>query len=246
MKTKKFYDCDFHIHTCLSPCADITMVPGVVSERLTKLGIDWISITDHNTCGNVRSFKNILEKKGIKVIPGIEVQSLEDVHILGYFSSVEVAEEYSKWLEGKMKKINLDPEKFGYQLYVNENDEYYSMEENWLGQPVNLSIDNVFKSIHGFGGIAVFAHIERKMGVLYQMGFIPEMKTKPVIEISFKKTLSEYDFARRFQCIHSSDAHNIDMLKPTMNIFTSSRTFTNFTNSIMNRGQEDRVKIIWD
>ncbi len=222
------------------------MVPKTVSKRLSELGIDWVSITDHNTCGNVRAFKNTLEKNGIKVIPGIEIQSLEDVHILGYFSSVDIAEEYSKWLEGKMKKINLDPEKFGYQLYTNENDEYYSMEANWLGQPVNLSIDKVFSSIHDFGGIAAFAHIERKMGVLYQMGFIPKMKTKPVIEISFKKTISEYDFIRDFQYIHSSDAHNIDMLKPTMNIATNSRTFTNFTNSIMDNSQEDRVKIIWD
>lgn len=222
------------------------MIPKAVAKRLTELGIGWVSITDHNTCGNVRAFKNTLEKNGIKVIPGIEIQSLEDVHILGYFNSVDIAEEYSKWLEGKMKKINLDPEKFGYQLYTNENDEYYSMEENWLGQPVNLSIDRVFSSIYDFGGIAAFAHIERQMGVLYQMGFIPKMKTKPIIEIAFKKTVSKYDFIRDFHYIHSSDAHNIDMLKPTMNIATNGRTFTNFANSITNNNQEDRVKIIWD
>ncbi|MFO7881812.1 MAG: PHP domain-containing protein [Kosmotogaceae bacterium] len=246
MIAKKYYDCDFHIHTCLSPCADITMVPGTVGERLSELGIDWVAITDHNTCGNVRVFQNALNKKGINVIPGIEVQSLEDVHILGYFNSVDIAEEYSKWLENKMKKVTLDPDKFGYQLYVNENDEFYSIQEIWLGQPVNLNINDVFSSIQAFNGIAAFAHIERKMGVWYQMGFIPEMKAKPVIEISFKNTLSEHDFVRNYPIIHSSDAHNIDMLKPTMKISTSSRNYNNFKNSIINNNPENRVKIIWD
>ncbi len=243
---RKYFDCDFHIHTCLSPCADISMVPGAVGKKLSELGINWIAITDHNSCGNVRVFKNALKKRGIEVIPGIEVQSLEDVHILGYFSSVDLAEDYSRWLEKKMKKVFVDPEKFGYQLYVDEDDEYYEMEDIWLGQPVNLNISEVFSSIDEFGGIAAFAHIERKMGVLFQMGFIPEMQIKPIIEVTFKKTMLENDFVKNYPVIHSSDAHSIKMLKPTLRIDTNKRTYNNFKTIIKNNYSGDKVKIIWD
>ncbi|HOO76040.1 MAG TPA: PHP domain-containing protein, partial [Tepiditoga sp.] len=71
------FRCNFHNHTVLSPCADLTMTTENYINFLTKSSLDWISITDHNSSANVRNYKKIIEENsGIKVIPGIEVQSI--------------------------------------------------------------------------------------------------------------------------------------------------------------------------
>jgi hypothetical protein len=84
------------------------------------------------------------------------------------------------------------------------------------------------------------------MGVLFQMGFIPEMQIKPIIEVTFKKTMLENNFVKNYPVIHSSDAHSIKMLKPTLKIDTNKRTYNNFKTIIKNNYSRDKVKIIWD
>ena len=54
MTVRKNYRCDLHIHSCLSPCADLLMTPGNIIREALRVGLDCIAITDHNTAGNVR------------------------------------------------------------------------------------------------------------------------------------------------------------------------------------------------
>lgn len=241
----KKFSCDFHVHTCLSPCADITMTPVAVAETLTEKGIDWIAITDHNTAGNVRAFAKALALRGIRTIPGIEVHTAEDVHLLAYFPDAEAAEDYSDWLYDRIPAISIDPEKFGYQLYVNENDEFIGMEEKWLGQPANVKIQEAVEEILKRGGIFAFAHAERKMGILYQLGFIPPMSDPLLVEIVFKKTIQGLPSNVAINCLHSSDAHSLNMLKPSIVVECERRTFFFFKKSLLT-DYETRVRINWD
>ncbi|OAA25541.1 PHP domain-containing protein [Kosmotoga sp. DU53] len=240
----KKFSCDFHVHTCLSPCADITMTPRAVAEVLTEKGIDWIAVTDHNSAGNVRTFMKALTLQGIKVIPGIEVHTAEDVHLLAYFPDAETAEDYSSWLYDKIPDISIDPEKFGYQLFVNENDEFIGMEEKWLGQPANVKIHEAIQEILKRKGIFAFAHAERRMGILYQLGFIPPVANPVLVEVAFKKTLYEFPSNVAINCLHSSDAHSLNMLKPSMVVECERRTFEAFKKSLL-IDYEARVRINW-
>ncbi|RMD59308.1 MAG: PHP domain-containing protein, partial [Nitrospirae bacterium] len=43
---------DLHVHTCLSPCADIDMSPLRIIEKAKSKSIDIIGITDHNSSEN--------------------------------------------------------------------------------------------------------------------------------------------------------------------------------------------------
>lgn len=241
----KRYSCDFHIHSCLSPCAEITMTPATVAELLKERGVDWISITDHNTAGNVRAFSEVLGRSGIKVIPGIEVHTVEDVHVLGFFPDIDTAESYSQWLYSKIPEIHVDPDIFGYQLYIDENDEFIGMEEKWLGQPTSLKIRDVAASIRDSNGIFTFAHIERRMGIIYQLGFIPVLSMPTIIEVAFKNTVSHIPEIADLAMIHSSDAHSPEMLGPRMEIFAQTRNLSEFKNTIEHHRNE-RVKILWD
>ncbi|BBJ27953.1 PHP domain-containing protein [Athalassotoga saccharophila] len=213
---------DFHVHTCLSPCADITMVPNEMAKRFFHHGIEWVGIKDHNTCGNLKVFEKVFSKYGIKILPGIEIQSIEEVHVLGYFESVEVSQEFSKIIYSHLPDIKNDPEHFGYQLFVNEEDHFTGMEDRILASSTDLHLDELFKLIKAFNGLFVYAHVERTFGVLKQLGFIPDNPPYDALEavgkIKSDKTV-----------LKSSDAHSLDQIgTSTVKVGVDHRTFEEF------------------
>ncbi|ONN27198.1 phosphotransferase [Thermosipho affectus] len=229
--------CDLHIHTCLSPCADITMVPGEVLKRAP----DVVAICDHNIGGNVKSFRDVFQRCGKLVVPGIEVQTIEDVHILGYFFDILSLETFSLIVKKHLPKVNYDPERFGYQLYVNEKDEFTGVEETPLGFPTDLSLEKVISLILKFEGIPVYAHIGRKFGILYQLGVFPRLSVN-ICEVTNKE---ELDIARKngFVAISSSDAHFLEQIGERYSIIDCEiKTVKSVLLSIV----EGKVKTIWD
>ena len=239
---KRFY-CDFHIHTCLSPCADITMVPNVVGEKLQEVGIDWIAIVDHNSTKNVRVFKNTLKKYGIEVLPGIEVQTLEEVHVLGYFENIESAESFGDFIHSNLPDFEIDEEHFGYQLLVNERDEYIARELKNLSFPVNLTLEQVVKELKKFNAIVAYAHIYREFGIVYQLGLIPESLKVDAIEISNFRKHNTINLDNSLPIIVSSDAHNLDsIVKPRMIVECESRSYVELLKAL--KGLDGRRLII--
>ncbi|KUJ91089.1 MAG: phosphotransferase domain-containing protein [Thermoanaerobacter thermocopriae] len=89
---------DLHIHTALSPCASDEMTPNNIINMALIKGLDVIGITDHNSARNVKAVYNLGLKKGLIVVPGIEVQTREEVHILCYFYSVDECVKFRKLL----------------------------------------------------------------------------------------------------------------------------------------------------
>ena len=88
----KAYRADLHIHTILSPCTELTeMSPHAIVERALQIGLDCIAVCDHNSCENVATIRNISRDTGLVVVPGIEITSQEEVHILGLFDSEDRA-----------------------------------------------------------------------------------------------------------------------------------------------------------
>ena len=78
---------DFHIHTYYS---DGVFSPEKIVDLAVEAGLEVISLTDHDNVLSYEVAKNYISSKnlGIKLIPGIEVNTLYkdyEVHILGYF-----------------------------------------------------------------------------------------------------------------------------------------------------------------
>ncbi len=220
---------DFHIHTCLSPCADITMVPGAMASAFEKAGTEWVAITDHNSCGNVEVFEKVLGVHGIKSIPGIEVQTIEEVHVLVYLKSTKIAMDFSNEIRRHLPNVENDPEHFGYQLFVDENDNFIGMESAMLSASTDLTIDDLWQMVKRYDGLFVYAHIDRMFGVVKQLGFIPEYPPFDAVE-------AKGDVKVNCTILRSSDAHALSQIgKPKMRIKARSRTFDEFRKALIGK-----------
>nr|WP_258367147.1 MULTISPECIES: hypothetical protein [unclassified Mesotoga] len=162
---------------------------------------------------------------------------------MAYFPEVSLAEAYSDWIrKERLAHISVDPEISGYQLFVDDNDSFTGMEEIWLGQPTTLGISETLETVRDNGGVSVMAHIDRKMGLITQLGVIPEEYREVPMEISFRRTLFEGIESRNI--LHSSDAHSLNVIAPTVSLSANTRSFEEFRSAIFSFGRT--LKIIWD
>jgi predicted metal-dependent phosphoesterase TrpH len=75
---------DLHMHTTAS---DGRLTPVELVARASAAGLTTISVTDHDTVAAIDEVTMAAKEKGIRVIPGIEITSVDsgrDVHMLGY------------------------------------------------------------------------------------------------------------------------------------------------------------------
>ncbi|MBI5188431.1 MAG: PHP domain-containing protein, partial [Nitrospirae bacterium] len=165
---------DLHIHTCLSPCADLLITPYRIVEKAASLGLNIIAICDHNSAENVEVAKRVAKEKGINAISGIEITSSEEVHILGLFGDIEDALKMQDIVYENLQLGENDEEVFGMQVIVNEKDEVLDFNKRLLIGATRLSVNKIVETIHSLGGLAIAAHIDREgFGIIGQLGFIP-------------------------------------------------------------------------
>lgn len=237
------FKADFHIHSCLSPCADITMTPNQVARRLVENHIDWAALTDHNSTRNLDVFERVFRRAGIAFLPGMEVQTLEDVHVLAFFKDVDTALEVGNEIEKNLPNIEIDPEKAGYQLLVDIDDEFTDMLLKPFGFPTRLPLERLLGIVDRAGGLAVYAHIDKAMGVIEQLGFIPEQPSDMACELYMPSKYPQYErqISNR-TVLSSSDSHNLDSLRTAkMVIRCESRTFSELVKAIR---KEDGREVI--
>ena len=118
---KVFY-CDLHIHTCLSPCADLNMHPQALVEKALEAKLDIIAICDHNSSENVPYVIKAAKGKNIKILPGMEITTSEEVHLIAIFNSLSDLAKLQVLVYDHLAGIN-DEQKFGVQAIVNEKGE---------------------------------------------------------------------------------------------------------------------------
>lgn len=206
------YCYDFHIHSCLSPCGDADMTPNNIINMAKLKGLDVIALTDHNSCGNCRAAVKVGEREGLLVIPGMELCTSEDVHVVCLFETVEGAEAFGSDVYSKLPKIKNKPEIFGEQLIVDENDGIRDKEDILLINAARISVDQAVSLTEKYGGAAFPAHIDKTSnGIIEMLGGIPPEASFAAAEIS---TGCKKDHPARFLINHNglktlidSDAH---------------------------------------
>ncbi len=201
---------DLHIHSALSPCGDNDMTPNNIVNMSIIKGLDVIAVTDHNTAMNVRSVMKVAEDN-LLVIPGIEMTTAEEVHVVAYFPTIESAEEMSALVKQGLPPIKNQADIFGHQYYMDEEDNIIGEEEILLVTATSMDIYDVFLKVRELGGICVPAHIDRtSYSVLSNLGFMPPDLYVPTVEIT-KNSLEKYkkDY-NGYNIITSSDAHYLE------------------------------------
>ncbi|MHB8070824.1 MAG: PHP domain-containing protein [Candidatus Cryosericum sp.] len=207
---------DLHLHSCLSPCADITMLPGEIAVRLSARGVRIASLTDHNSACNAYAFCRVFEKAGILFVPGIEVTTSEEVHVLCYFEDLPSLWSFSRKLLSSYPRVVNDPDHFGYELVCNERDEFVGQFPFLLSMANLLSLDDLRGLVDAFEGVAVPSHMDRRYGLLYQLGIVTEDMAFPTYEVAHKVNMAKVaaQLPGMPQFVSNSDAHNLDSISP--------------------------------
>ena len=100
---------DLHIHSCLSPCGSLDSSPANIVQAAIERGLDIIAIADHNSLLHCKITSEIAKKNGLHLIYGTEVNTSEEVHALALFGDETSADEFQKFLESNLTKIENDP-----------------------------------------------------------------------------------------------------------------------------------------
>ncbi|MGE5614538.1 MAG: PHP domain-containing protein [Bacillota bacterium] len=206
------YACDLHIHSALSPCAENDMTPNNIVNMAVLKGLDIIAVTDHNSGANLEAVARCAKKKVLLFVPGMEVETAEEVHLVCLLPDTEKAHEFQRYVEATLPDMANREDIFGRQVILDENDEIIGEEKQMLATAANLTVEKTHQLIRKLGGAMIPAHVDRpSYSILSNLGIIPEHLSFTQLEVSkncdlqaFRADKPELD---RYKLIRSSDAH---------------------------------------
>ncbi len=205
---------DLHIHSCLSPCAEDDMTPATILGMAKLAGADLVAIADHNSALNLPAARLCAEAYGVRLLPAIEVNTEEEIHLLCYFPTVEAALEMGKKIYAALPSFPYDPRIWGRQLVVNEDDEQTGSVDKLLSGALAMNIYQVKSLCESLGGVAIPAHAEKdSYSLLSVMGFCPEDLDFAVYELKdpekYPELVGRGLLMPDREILTSSDAHCI-------------------------------------
>lgn len=203
------------------------MTPNNIVNMAKLLGLSAIALTDHNTSLNCDAAMKVGKQVGICVIPGMELTTSEEIHVVCLFPTLEKALEFNSYVENHQMKIKNRPDIYGRQVIMNENDEETGEIENLLILATDISVTSVKSIVESFGGIAYPAHIDREsMSILAVLGEIDESYDFKTAELADKSQLdsllSAHPILEKMNIVTNSDAHYLENMKEAQNYFELS------------------------
>jgi len=206
---------DLHLHSCLSPCASEDMTPANLAAMCALAGLNVVALTDHNSARNCAAFAQAAERHGLLAIPGMELCTREEVHVVCLFPDLEKAESFSDHVGRLLPAIPNNPAVFGDQILMDSEDAVLGEETLLLAGAADISLYDVPELVEAYGGVAYPAHIDRQANsLLSQLGiWDPELKF-PLAEVSLR--CPDDLFGRRdlrsLRHITASDAHYLHQI----------------------------------
>ncbi len=79
-------------------------------------GMDMIALTDHNSCKNCRAAVRAGEEAGVTVVPGMELTTSEEAHVVCLFPTVEQAEAFGDYVESRSRRFGTGRKFLGISL----------------------------------------------------------------------------------------------------------------------------------
>jgi len=206
---------DLHLHTVLSPCAEVEMIPPLIVRRARQLGLEIIAVTDHHAACNVGAVMEAAAGTGVTVLPGMEVQSQEEAHLTCLFDSLEQAAAWQERIFAALPDRENDEDFFGAQYVVDSTGDYVRTEPRLLSNSAALSVEEVVAGVRALGGIAIAAHVDRSAySLIANLGFVPPGLGIAGVELSRRADPAEV--MRRlpqlagYGIIVSGDAHRLE------------------------------------
>ncbi len=205
---------DLHIHSALSPCGDEDMTPNNIVNMAKICGLDMIAVSDHNTAGNVAAAMQVGKEIGVTVVPAMELETAEEIHVLCLFPTLESLLRFEKeQVAPALPSIPNDPKIFGNQYLMDAEDRIVGEDTRYLINATAISLEGLPDLVASYGGLAIPAHIDKQTKSLVgNFGMVGEYMGFRCFELS--RNLPE-DFViatpglgkRPYRYIHDSDAH---------------------------------------
>lgn len=220
---------DLHIHSCLSPCGDDDMTPANLVGMAAVKGLDVIALTDHNSCKNCPAAMYHGANYGVTVIPGMELTTEEEVHVICLFPALKDALAFDALVYDTLLPVQNREDIFGKQQIMDEKDEVTGTVENLLINATSISFDDVFSLAGSCHGIAYPAHVDKtSTSLISNLGFVPPGSTFSCAEFHDFKNLHrirrEHPYFESCNVICCSDAHYLeDIHEPEHQLYADSR-----------------------
>jgi PHP family Zn ribbon phosphoesterase len=202
-KMKAFID--FHIHSCLSPCASPEMSPRLIVARAKAAGLACIALTDHSCVENLPAFHQACAEAGMTCLYGLEASTVEGIHVLCLFDDLNLALDFGRMIYSHLPDEPLDLERFGPQPIVTVDGEVTQFAGKSLANGTDISFFDLVLIALRAGALCIPSHIDRPMsGAISHFGFLPDLPYAAV-EVSWA---IDPEIARRWPVVRFSDSHH--------------------------------------
>ncbi len=210
----RFFTADLHVHTVLSACAEMEMMPEFILERAHELGLTLIAVTDHNSAENAAAMLRAAEGTGITVFPGMEVQTREEVHVLCLFDTLEQATYWQELVYAHLPRLKNKEQVFGTQVVLDAGGEPVGTNDRLLATSTFFSVEEVVQRVHAVNGLCIPAHVDRPAySIISNLGFIPPDLRIRGVEISHlvgpNDARTRFRQLEHYSLVANGDAHRL-------------------------------------
>ncbi len=206
---------DLHIHSCLSPCGDDDMTPANIVGMAAILGLDAVAVTDHNSCKNCPAVLAAAKEYGILAIPGMEINTSEEIHAVCLFPDLDAAMDFDTYVYDRLMPFPNNEEIFGRQLLYDTEDQVCGSIPNLLINATEISFEGLWELVRSYEGVMFPAHVDKSANSLMaNLGFIPpdsQFKTAEVKDLRQLHRLKKaHPYLESCRIVSDSDAHYLE------------------------------------
>jgi 3',5'-nucleoside bisphosphate phosphatase len=206
---------DLHVHSCLSPCGGLDIYPCRIVKRALEAGLEIVAVTDHNSAENAAATVIAARGTRLTVLPGMEIASSEEVHVLGLFETMDDILPVQAEVFRGLPDVPAGAPFVADQVIVDAEDGVTGFSPRFLMAATRLDVRGVVDLIHSHGGLAIAAHVDRPaFGVISQLGFVPPDLELDALEVSPLVTdpgiRAGLESGARLPVVRFSDAHEPD------------------------------------
>jgi PHP family Zn ribbon phosphoesterase len=210
----RFFLADLHVHTVLSACAEAEMLPEFIMQRVEELRLELIAVTDHNSAENAAAILAAAEGTGITVLPGMEVQTREEVHLLCLFDTLEQVALWQEEVYAHLPPLKNREDVFGIQVVLNAEGDIVGHNDRLLLTSTSFSVEEVVQRVHSLNGLCIPAHVDRPAySMIANLGFIPPDLEIAGVEISHlvspKEARVRFPQLEHYSLVAGGDGHRL-------------------------------------
>lgn len=230
---------DLHLHSCLSPCGDDDMTPANIVGMAALLGLDVIAVTDHNSCKNCPAVMAAAAEYGVLAIPGMEINTSEEVHAVCLFPNLEAAMDFDSYVYDRLIPFPNKESIFGRQLIYDLEDHICGTVPNLLINAADISFDGLWELVRSYDGVMFPAHVDKTANSLIaNLGFIPPDSRFTTAEVKDLKKLhglkKEHPYLEHCRIISNSDAHYLEHIhEPNLVIPVKERSIQGVLDTLL-------------